>query len=351
MSKIGNKILHIIEWIFAILALILSITMLFSSSKSLISGIILLISAFLISPIFEKVPILNNNPKKKTLVQLGSAFILFFIGICLVPSAPPKAPLAECSLLDVQTSNTTCTTLSTTTTITTILPTNTTTSAVTSKATTTFSSTTITTISTAKNTTQISSTTIPEITTTVTTSQNSKEMALKYATECIKNDAYSYNWLLDILDLEGYSHEDVIYALDNCGADWNEEAVERTEILLSIGDLSQEDLTGLLIDEGFTAEQAEYAVSRFNLKSKNEVNTPNIQPPVEIQPESTVLHFVVNCESNCVHIDSHCSAAQKILPENYSEIDIPAEELGNYSETYWACGKYSKRYQDILPKP
>lgn len=82
-------------------------------------------------------------------------------------------------------------------------------------------------------------------------------------------------------------------------------------------------------------EQAEYAASKFDLKSEN---------------ESIILHFVLNTESNCVHINKNCSAAKKILPENCLEIDIPESELGNYYNVYWACGKCSSRYKNDLPK-
>lgn len=75
------------------------------------------------------------------------------------------------------------------------------------------------------------------------------------------------------------------------------------------------------------------------------------QPPViETSPVQTTLHFILNLETNCIHIDPRCSAAQKILPENYSEIDIAETDLSSYRDFYWACGKCSKEYKQILPK-
>ncbi len=75
------------------------------------------------------------------------------------------------------------------------------------------------------------------------------------------------------------------------------------------------------------------------------------QPPViETTPVNVTLHFVLNTDSNCVHINPDCSAAQQILPENYSEVDIAESDLGNYANVYWACGKCSRGYQGILPK-
>lgn len=74
---------------------------------------------------------------------------------------------------------------------------------------------------------------------------------------------------------------------------------------------------------------------------------PLTAPPA---PEPNVLQFVLNLETSCVHIDANCSAAEKILPENYTVIEIWDNELANYAGIYWACGKCSKLYSDELPK-
>ena len=76
-------------------------------------------------------------------------------------------------------------------------------------------------------------------------------------------------------------------------------------------------------------------------------------PPQNVQPAEPVvsnIHFILNTDTNCIHTKADCSAAQKILPENYSEIDISNSELANYANVYWACGKCSKEYSNILPK-
>lgn len=68
-----------------------------------------------------------------------------------------------------------------------------------------------------------------------------------------------------------------------------------------------------------------------------------------VQP--TLMHFVLNMETNCIHEDPQCTAAQKILPENYTELDIYDNELQNYNNIYWACGKCcSDNLRSILPK-
>ena len=77
---------------------------------------------------------------------------------------------------------------------------------------------------------------------------------------------------------------------------------------------------------------------------------PVTQAPVTQPPEPKVLHFILNTDTNCIHINAGCSAAEQILPENYSTVDIREDELGNYAYVYWACGKCSKRYSNELPK-
>lgn len=38
---------------------------------------------------------------------------------------------------------------------------------------------------------------------------------------------FSYTGLIEQLEYEQYSHDDAVYAADNCGADWNEQAAKK----------------------------------------------------------------------------------------------------------------------------
>ncbi|MGN0687792.1 MAG: N-acetylmuramoyl-L-alanine amidase family protein [Oscillospiraceae bacterium] len=66
-------------------------------------------------------------------------------------------------------------------------------------------------------------------------------------------------------------------------------------------------------------------------------------------------HFVLNKETQCLHANPNCFAAEKIDKKNYAEIDIGTNELSSYSEDeYWACGVRgcnNTNARKALPKP
>ena len=64
-----------------------------------------------------------------------------------------------------------------------------------------------------------------------------------------------------MLEYEGYSETECKYAADNCGADWNEQAVGSAQTYLSVMSFSRSGLIEMLEYEGYTSEQAEYAAS------------------------------------------------------------------------------------------
>ena len=41
--------------------------------------------------------------------------------------------------------------------------------------------------------------------------------------------AFSYDGLVDQLEYEKFSYDDAVYGVDNCGADWNEQAAKKAE--------------------------------------------------------------------------------------------------------------------------
>lgn len=86
--------------------------------------------------------------------------------------------------------------------------------------------------------------------------------ALKKAKSYLSFTAFSYTGLIKQLEFEQFTHEEAIFAVDNCGADWNEQAVKKARSYLSFTSFSKNGLISQLEFEGFTHEQAVYAVEQ-----------------------------------------------------------------------------------------
>lgn len=97
--------------------------------------------------------------------------------------------------------------------------------------------------------------------------ESSSDIPLEYsnALETAKNyldyTSFSHAGLIGQLEYEGYSSEACTYAVDNCGADWNEQAAKKAQSYLDYSSFSRQGLIDQLLYEGFTQEQAEYGVT------------------------------------------------------------------------------------------
>lgn len=93
----------------------------------------------------------------------------------------------------------------------------------------------------------------------------SKQNALKSAKSYLSFSAFSRKGLIEQLEYEKYSTEDATYAVDNCGANWNEQALKSAKSYLNFSSFSHDGLVEQLEYEGFTHEQAEYGVAKNGL--------------------------------------------------------------------------------------
>lgn len=84
--------------------------------------------------------------------------------------------------------------------------------------------------------------------------------ALGSAKDYLELMAFSYQGLVEQLEYEKYSHDEAVYAADNCGADWNEQAAKAAKGYLKIMSFSKDKLIEQLEYGGFTHEQAVYGV-------------------------------------------------------------------------------------------
>lgn len=86
----------------------------------------------------------------------------------------------------------------------------------------------------------------------------------------LRYSSFSYNGLVEQLEYEGFSHEDAVYAVDNCGADWKEQAVEKAKSYLEYSSFSYDGLIEQLEYEGFTHEEAVYGADHCSLDGSSQ---------------------------------------------------------------------------------
>lgn len=97
----------------------------------------------------------------------------------------------------------------------------------------------------------------------------SQQNAYAKATSYLKTSAFSRSGLADQLVYEGFSAEDAEFAIARLeaagGVDWNTQAAAKAASYLKMSSFSRASLLEQLTYEGFTAEQAEYGVSSTGL--------------------------------------------------------------------------------------
>ena len=67
------------------------------------------------------------------------------------------------------------------------------------------------------------------------------------------------------MQYEGFTSEQANYGVNNCGADWNQQAAKSAKDYLSVSAFSRDGLISQLEYEGFTHDQAVYGVTQAGL--------------------------------------------------------------------------------------
>lgn len=88
------------------------------------------------------------------------------------------------------------------------------------------------------------------------------EQAIKSAKSYLKLTAFSRQGLIDQLVFDKFTADQAVYGVDNCNADWNEQAAKSAKSYLDLLAFSRKELIDQIIFDGFTQEQAEYGVSQ-----------------------------------------------------------------------------------------
>lgn len=92
-----------------------------------------------------------------------------------------------------------------------------------------------------------------------------KRNALNRANYYLNITSFSRDGLIKQLEYEGFTTEDVTYAVDNCGADWYEQAARRATEYINGSSFSYIGLVNELKHDGFTVEQAEHGAASVDL--------------------------------------------------------------------------------------
>ena len=87
--------------------------------------------------------------------------------------------------------------------------------------------------------------------------------AVKTAKRYLEILNFSKEGLISQLKFEKFTDSEIEYAVNNCGANWNQEAYGKAKDYLKVFDFSRERLYSQLEFEGFTKSQIEYALSRI----------------------------------------------------------------------------------------
>lgn len=93
----------------------------------------------------------------------------------------------------------------------------------------------------------------------------SQKNAVNKAKSYLEYTAFSKSGLIEQLKYEGFSSEDATYAVEHISVDWKEQAVKKAKSYLESSSFSRSGLIDQLEFEGFSNEEATYAVDQIGL--------------------------------------------------------------------------------------
>jgi SOS response regulatory protein OraA/RecX len=101
----------------------------------------------------------------------------------------------------------------------------------------------------------------PGIVSDIAMSPASQRNAVRKAQEYLSFSSFSQEGLYEQLVYEGFSQDDALYAVNSLDVDWEVQAAKKAQEYLSFSSFSEQSLYEQLVYEGFTPSQAEYGVA------------------------------------------------------------------------------------------
>ncbi len=90
-----------------------------------------------------------------------------------------------------------------------------------------------------------------------------EQNALESAQSYLSSQSFSKQGLIEQLEFEGYTHEEAVFGVEHCDANWNEQAASTAQSYLdSVGGFSRQSLAEQLEFEGFSDSEIEYALKQ-----------------------------------------------------------------------------------------
>jgi len=88
----------------------------------------------------------------------------------------------------------------------------------------------------------------------------SEKQAVQKAKQYLEYTSFSRAGLIKQLEYDGFAHEEAVYGVNQCGADWYEQAVQKAKQYLEYTSFSRAGLIKQLEYDGFAHEEAVYGV-------------------------------------------------------------------------------------------
>ena len=93
----------------------------------------------------------------------------------------------------------------------------------------------------------------------------SQQNAVDKAKSYLSLSGFSRTGLIGQLEYEGFSKEDATYAVDSLSVDWDEQAARKAQSYMETSSFSRSGLVDQLVFEGFSTSQANYGASAVGL--------------------------------------------------------------------------------------
>lgn len=98
----------------------------------------------------------------------------------------------------------------------------------------------------------------------------SQKNAVRRAEQYLNIMAFSKSGLIEQLEFEGFSNQDATYAVNKLNVNWNEQAIKKGKQYLDIMAFSKSGLVEQLEFDGFSYNEATYAVNQLNVNWKEQ---------------------------------------------------------------------------------